>query len=401
MSKENHEKHGNNPWSKLKESLRTQALSLGFDVVGFAAPIPPPGTDHLRQWIASGHHGSMTWMESNLERRLDPGQLVPGTGVVMTLGVNYRPATPSTDLETAPHRPRISASCRIDDYHQVLKQRLRDLEQWLEHTSGHPLSGRVFVDTAPVMEKPLAMASGLGWQGKNTLLVSRQWGCWLFLGEYFLPLDLPPDPPATAHCGRCDRCCTACPTGALDGFWGMDARRCIAYLTIESRDPIPRDCRRAMGNRIAGCDDCLNVCPWNRFATPVREPCFRPRPALTGSSLLEWAHLDEASFRRLFAGTSIRRIGRTRFMRNLAIALGNWGTHAALTGLSPLLKEPEPLIRGAAVWGLSRIAQGSKGDSLSPCILESLSAMARTEKDPQVLQEIQWALSPEEHQDHE
>ncbi|MBF0347336.1 MAG: tRNA epoxyqueuosine(34) reductase QueG [Magnetococcales bacterium] len=384
--------NGNNPWLKLKESLRARAHALGFDAVGFAAPHPPPGSHHFPSWIESGRHGSMEWLANHVERRLDPGRLLPGAGVVMTLGMNYRPREATDDHDPAPHRPRMAAFCRIDDYHVVVKQRLKELARWLEREWGAPLEGRVFVDTAPIMEKPLAMASGLGWQGKNTLLVSRKWGCWLFLGAYVLPLPLPPDPPATSHCGRCRRCCIVCPTGALEGNGGMDARRCIAYLTIESRDPIPRDCRTAMGNRLVGCDDCLRICPWNRFAPPTREPRFNPRTTLAKRSLLAYVTLDDTAFRRRFHKTGIQRVGRTRFLRNLAITLGNWGTAAAAEGLKRLLHETEPLIRGAAVWGLGQVAVNSRenGQKIFPILRE----MAQREQNLQVREEIDQTLSP-------
>lgn len=380
--------HGNNPWLKLKEALRAQAFSSGFDAVGFAAPVPPAGAENFRGWLEQGRHGSMAWLEKNVDRRLDPRQLVPGVGVVVVLGINYRPPDTTKGYGSLPGQMQLSASCGTNDYHGVVKKRVQGLARWLEGTLGQPLEGRIFVDTAPVLEKPLAVAAGLGWQGKNTLLVSKKWGCWLVLGEYFLSLPLPPDTPHAQHCGTCRRCCDVCPTGALDGRGSMDARRCIAYFTMESSHPIPRECREAMGNRVVGCDDCLRVCPWNRFALPTRDPVFFPREDLSGRVLSDLVALDDAGFRHFFCKSSGKRAGRTRFLRNLAVALGNWGDDTALTGLVRLAEEPEALVRGAAVWGLGHIAKKRRGDGAYARAVTALAQVARKEQDPRVLEEL-------------
>ncbi|MBF0133280.1 MAG: tRNA epoxyqueuosine(34) reductase QueG [Magnetococcales bacterium] len=386
--------NGNNTRLKLKEALRNQAHALGFDAVGFAAPQPPPGAEQLRPWLAQGRHGSMVWLEKNVAQRLDPALVVPGVGVVVTLGMNYRPPLGAAEDQSASHRPGIAAFARNEDYHDVIQSRLGKLARWLEQTWGNPLGGRVFVDTAPVMEKPLAVASGLGWQGKNTLLVSRRWGCWLFLGEYFLPLDLPPDRPFLGHhCGTCRRCCDVCPTGALDGHGGLDARRCIAYLTLESKDPIPREYRESMGNRVVGCDECLTICPWNRFTPATQEKAFLPRQDLDQASLLEWTDWDEAQFRHFFKKSGIKRMGRGRFLRNVAIALGNWGEEAAVNGLIRLTQESDPLIRGAVAWGLGQAVRQKKSQTAQTLAAAHLKRWVHEESDPLVLAEIDEAMA--------
>ncbi|MBF0422874.1 MAG: tRNA epoxyqueuosine(34) reductase QueG [Magnetococcales bacterium] len=380
--------YGNNPWLKLKEDLRTQAHAVGFEAVGFSSPHPPNNGDHFLQWLDQGWHGSMTWMEKNRQRRMDPGQLVPGSGVIMSVGINYRPPDIGVGGETRPGFPDLAACCRITDYHEIIKEKLFRLASWVEQACDQPVPGRFFVDTAPVMEKSLAVSSGLGWQGKNTLLVTRRWGCWLLLGEYFLPFPLPPDPPADHHCGTCRRCCDVCPTGALDGRGGLDARRCIAYLTLESKHPIPREYRASMGNRVAGCDACLMVCPWNRFAAPTQGNRFIPRESLSRRPLADWAAMTKAEFDVIFAGTSVKRMGRIRFLRNIAIALGNSGEATAVTALIRLLQEPAALIRGAAAWGLGQTLQDPRCQDAHLLAVCALDRARRIEQDPVVAKEL-------------
>jgi epoxyqueuosine reductase len=292
------------------------------------------------------------------------------------LGVNYGPQ--SDPLEPLRHKDRgtISVYAGGKDYHDVMKKRLKALGHWLHAESG--LALKVFVDTAPVMEKPLAHAAGLGWQGKHTNLVSRDLGSWLFLGEIFTALDLPPDEPERDHCGACRRCLDVCPTGAFPAPYRLDARRCVSYLTIEHKGPIPAEFRAAMGNRIYGCDDCLAVCPWNKFARQTAEFAFAPREELVAPRLAALAQLDADSFRALFAGSAIRRIGRDRFVRNVLIALGNSGD----AGLAPiavsLLEDASPLVRGMAVWALAR---------LDPKRLAAAASWQEAEADPGVLAE--------------
>ncbi|MBF0369723.1 MAG: tRNA epoxyqueuosine(34) reductase QueG [Magnetococcales bacterium] len=339
----------NNHWQELKEALRAQALAIGFDVARFAPATPPPTADNLLPWLEKGCHGEMAWLTQNTARRQDPGQLMEGVGVVLVLGSNYRPAE---SFCHTPPRMGISAYARNNDYHDHLKKRLKRLSRWLRDHLGEEVNTRGFVDTAPVMEKPLAATCGIGWQGKNALLISRQYGAWLLLSELFLPFPLPPDPPEPDRCGSCNRCQLACPTGALDIPYRLEARNCIAYLTVEYKGPIPLHLRRAMGNRVFGCDDCIEACPWNRFAPATGDEAFLPRESLTAPSLLEFADLDEDTFRAVFRKSPIKRIGRERFLRNLAVALGNWGAPEALSALERLRDDPSPLVQSHALWGL-------------------------------------------------
>ncbi|MBF0415246.1 MAG: tRNA epoxyqueuosine(34) reductase QueG [Magnetococcales bacterium] len=377
--------HGNNPELKLKEALRAQAYQLGFDAVGFAPARPPPGVEHFSRWLDQGRHGSMVWLEKNSDIRKDPSRLLPGCGVVMVVGLNYRPVR---ETWAEPNQLDLAAFCRIDDYHLMIKEKLQRLADWLERRCGRTLAGRVCVDSAPVMEKPLAAVAGLGWQGKNTLLVSRQWGGWLFLGDYLIPLDLPPDSPSGSHCGTCRRCCDICPTRALDGLGGMDASRCISYWTLEAKGPIPWEYRVHVGNRVLGCDLCLRVCPWNRFARPARENALIPREDLGNRPLTDFAALTEGEFKELFHRSSAKRVGRTRFLRNLAIALGNSGAGEAVLALARLATEPEVLIRGAAIWGLGRALQPSWSREAQERAGLILARSAWEERHPMVLEEI-------------
>jgi epoxyqueuosine reductase len=341
----------------LKRDLLVRARELGFDIVRVApADLAPDIGDNLLAWLAAGSHGDMAWMEREPQRRTTPRGLWPDARSVVVLGVNYGPETNPLDETPIPGTATISAYARGADYHDVLKKRLKTLGRWLHQASGAEV--KVFVDTAPVMEKPLAAAAGLGWQGKHTNLVSREFGSWLFLAEIFTAIELPPDTPETDHCGQCRRCVDACPTAAFPAPYRLDARRCISYLTIEHKGPIPAEFRRAMGNRIYGCDDCLAVCPWNKFARRTGELAFHARAELTAPVLAELAALDDGAFRRLFAGSPIKRIGRARFVRNVLIALGNSGTEADAPLAESLLDDESPLVRGMAVWALARLDAG-------------------------------------------
>jgi epoxyqueuosine reductase len=307
----------------------------------------------LDAYIAAGSHGEMDWLAREPERRRHPNGLWDEARSVIVLGMNYGPET--DPLEALAHRERaaVAAYALGKDYHDVIKKRLKELGRWLGRASGAPL--KVFVDTAPVMEKPLAQAAGLGWQGKHTNLVSREFGSWLFLGEIFTTVELPPDEPEIDHCGSCSACQDICPTAAFPAPYRLDARRCISYLTIEHKGPIPVEFREPMGNRIYGCDDCLAVCPWNKFASQTAELAFAPREALTAPRLEDLALLDDAAFRAAFAGSPIKRIGRDRFVRNVLIAIGNSG-EAGLAGIAEaLLDDASPLVRGMAVWALARL----------------------------------------------
>ena len=295
----------------------------------------------------------MAWLADNAERRGDPRALWPDVRSIVMLGINYGPAEDPLSLLKERARGGISVYARGDDYHDVIKSRLKAIGRWLIEQAGGEL--KVFVDTAPIMEKPLAQAAGIGWQGKHTNLVSRQFGSWLFLGAIFTTLDLPPDAPERDRCGACRACLDVCPTAAFPAPYRLDPRRCISYLTIEHKGPIARDLRPLIGNRIYGCDDCLAVCPWNKFAHVGREAKLAARAALRAPLLAELARLDDAGFRALFAKSPIKRIGRARFLRNVLIAMGNSG-NAALTGaVERLLDDTSPLVRGAAVWALGRL----------------------------------------------
>jgi epoxyqueuosine reductase len=292
-----------------------------------------------------------------------PGILWPDVRSVVMLGVNYGPDHDPLAILERRDRGAISVYARGDDYHDVIKKRLKALARWLAANAGGDV--KVFVDTAAVMEKPLAAAAGLGWQGKHTNLVSRRFGSWLFLGALFTTLDLPADDAETDHCGRCSACLDICPTAAFPAPYRLDARRCISYLTIEHKGPIPRALRPAMGNRIYGCDDCLAVCPWNKFAQRGREAKLAGRAALAAPALAELSALDDAAFRRLFAGTAVKRTGRDRFVRNVLVAIGNGGDAALAPHAERLLTDPASVVRGAAVWALSRLVTKPHLDRLA------------------------------------
>ncbi len=347
----------------LKGRIRARALALGFDAVGFArAELAPAARAEFLAFLAGGYHGDMDWLAANAERRSDPQTLWPEARTVIVLGQNYGPAEDPLALLNRRDRAAISVYARNADYHDLIKKRLKALARWLHQD--HDAGVKVFVDTAPVMEKPLAQAAGLGWQGKHSNLVSQEHGSWLFLGEVFTDLELAPDAAEVDHCGSCRRCLDACPTDAFPGPYKLDARRCISYLTIEHKGHIAEEFRAAMGNRIYGCDDCLAVCPWNKFARRTAEAAFLPRAELTAPRLADLAQLDDAAFRRIFAGSPIKRIGRDRFIRNVLIALGNSGESALAPRAEALLDDPSPLVRAMAVWALARLLPSGAFDIL-------------------------------------
>jgi len=308
---------------------------------------------HLAEFLAAGAQGDMHWME-NAERRGDPRVLWPEVRSIVMLGVNYGLDENPLAILSERARGAISVYARGDDYHEVIKPRLKAVARELLARAGGDV--RVFVDTAAVMEKPLAAAAGLGWQGKHTNLVSREFGSWLFLGAIFTTLELLPDEAEQDHCGTCRACLEVCPTEAFPAPYKLDARRCISYLTIEHKGPIPHELRERMGNRIYGCDDCLAVCPWNKFAQQGREAKLSARTALTAPALADLARLDDRQFRALFAKTTIKRTGRNRFVRNVLIAIGNSGDVALAGEAERLVADPAPLVRGAAIWALGRLA---------------------------------------------
>ncbi len=298
----------------------------------------------------------MAWMAANAERRRDPRAFWPDVRSIIMLGINYGPHDDALAILQQRTRGAISVYAQGDDYHDVIKPRLKQIGRWLIDNAGGDI--KVFVDTAAVMEKPLAEAAGLGWQGKHTNLVSRDLGSWLFLGAIFTTLELPADEAERDHCGSCRACLDICPTDAFPAPYRLDARRCISYLTIEHKGPIPRELRAPMGNRIYGCDDCLAVCPWNKFARAGRETKLAARDALRGPSLADLARLDDAAFRGLFAHSPVKRIGRARFLRNVLVAIGNSGDPELAAEAERLLADASPLIRGAAIWALGRLDRG-------------------------------------------
>jgi epoxyqueuosine reductase len=340
--------------SSLKEKLAIEALALGFDCVGVTDPdaIAEAGR-HFHAFIEAGGHGDMDWLAASPERRADPRVLWPEVRSIIMLGVNYGPDENPLAILESRTRGAISVYAQGDDYHDLIKKRLKALARWLVAASGAEV--KVFVDTAAVMEKPLAQAAGLGWQGKHTNLVSREFGSWLFLGAIFTTANLPRDAPDSDHCGSCQACLDICPTAAFPAPYKLDARRCISYLTIESKGQIPHEFRKAIGNRIYGCDDCLAVCPWNKFAQAGREARLTARDALRAPGLADLARLDDAAFRILFAKSPVKRIGRDRFIRNVLIAIGNSGDVGLAVEAERLLDDQNPLVRGAAVWALSQL----------------------------------------------
>jgi epoxyqueuosine reductase len=341
----------------LEEAIRAEAGRLGFAVCGFtrADAADTAGLD-LRRWLEAGHHGTMGWMEARAHHRVSPLALWPEAKSAIALGMSYAPPSDPLALAAHPELGRISVYAQGGDYHKTVKKALKALARFIVGQA--PSELKVFVDTAPVMEKPLAQAAGIGWQGKHTNLVSREHGSWLFLGVILTSLELEPDAPADhgQHCGSCSRCLDACPTQAFLGPHRIDARRCISYLTIEHDGPIPEEFRRAMGNRIYGCDDCLAVCPWNRFAdAAATNRAFVPRAELAAPRLADLLALDDGAFREMFAGSPIKRIGRNRMIRNCLIAAGNSRDATLTPSIERYLADPDPVIAEAARWALDQI----------------------------------------------
>jgi epoxyqueuosine reductase len=368
----------------LKAALSDVARAQGFDTIGVAHPDSiPQAPDRLRRFLADGFHGDMAWMATTAERRGDPRTLWSEVRSIVMLGMNYGPDADPLAILQQHSRGAISVYAQGVDYHDIIKPRLKTVARWLTATASHAQGGvqsdvKVFVDTAAVMEKPLAEQAGLGWQGKHTNLVSRQFGSWLFLGAIFTTLELPADNAESDHCGSCRACLDVCPTAAFPAPYRLDARRCISYLTIEHKGPIPRELRSSMGNRIYGCDDCLAVCPWNKYAQAGREAKLSARDALRAPHLSELARLDDAAFRALFAKSPVKRSGRDRFIRNVLIAIGNAGDQSLSHDAERLLDDTSPLVRGAAVWALGR---------LDPARLAACADRLERERDPTVREE--------------
>ena len=342
---------------KLQEAIRAEAARLGFVACGFTRADAADGAGlELKRWLEAGHHGTMGWMEERAHHRVSPLALWPGAKSAIALGMSYAPASNPLALAAHPELGRISVYAQGGDYHKTVKKALKALARFI--VAEAPSELKVFVDTAPVLEKPLAQAAGIGWQGKHTNVVSREHGSWLFLGVILTSLELEPDSPADQgrHCGSCTRCLDACPTGAFVGPHRIDARRCISYLTIEHDGPIPHELRSAMGNHIYGCDDCLAVCPWNRFAdAAAANRAYLPRAELAAPRLDDLLALDDAAFREMFAGSPIKRIGRNRMIRNCLIAAGNSGDSSLVPAISSHLNDTDVVIGEAARWALDQI----------------------------------------------
>jgi epoxyqueuosine reductase len=368
----------------IRPAIRGRAGALGFDAVGFAAPdVPRERQTAYRRYLAEGRQGDMSWLARDPERRQSPRGLWPEVRSVIVVGVNYGPDEDPLAALARPERATISVYARHRDYHDLIKGRLKQLAGWVHARFGAQV--KVFVDTAPVLEKPLAEQAGIGWQGKHSNLVSRRFGSWLLLGEIFTDLAIPADPPEIDHCGSCRACLDVCPTDAFPAPYQLDARRCISYLTIEHQGHIPREFREPIGNRIYGCDDCLAVCPWNKFARIASETRLQARDDLRAPRLAELVQLDDASFRRRFAGSPIKRTGRDRFVRNVLIAIGNSADPSLADLVEARLDDPSPLVRAMAVWALGRL-----------CGRDAMAAHAQqrqVERDPAVLEEWRGTLA--------
>ena len=349
-------------FAALRQALGEEAARLGFAACGVApASENPQAAERLARWLVDGNHGEMGWMEDRAAQRSSPQSLWGEAQSVIALGMSYAPSTDPLALAGEPSRARISTYAQGADYHDTVKKALKALARWLVAEAAKQGLGeigvKVFVDTAPVMEKPLGQAAGLGWQGKHTNLVSRSHGSWLFLGMIYTTLPLPVDAPGRDSCGSCDACQRACPTAAFPEPYRLDARRCISYLTIEHKGPIPEEFREALGNRIYGCDDCLAVCPWNKFAaTAHTHRAFLPRAELAAPRLAELLALDDAAFRKLFSGSPIKRIGRGRFVRNCLYAAGNGGDAGLAGQVRALLGDEDPVVAEAAEWALGKLS---------------------------------------------
>jgi len=340
--------------NSISDEIKARAKAEGFDVIRFAsAEAAPDNAVRLQAFLDADHHGEMDWMAQRQAWRANPKSLWPEARSVIVLGINYGPKDDPLAVLAARDKGAISVYARGDDYHDLVKKKLKAVAGHIFQATKAEV--KVFVDTAPVMEKPLAQKAGIGWQGKHTNLVSRDFGSWLFLGSIFTTLDLPPDQADEDHCGNCHACLDICPTNAFPAPYRLDARRCISYLTIENKGPIPREFREAMGNRIYGCDDCLAVCPWNKFASAASEMALQARQELNAPRLAELAGLDDAAFRALFRKSPVKRIGRDRFLRNVMIAIGNSGDAALIPPARTALADASPLVRAAAVWALSRL----------------------------------------------
>ncbi|WP_025897273.1 tRNA epoxyqueuosine(34) reductase QueG [Sneathiella glossodoripedis] len=372
--------------AEQKQDLINFALEQGFDVIRVTdADLGPIPGERFEAFLKAGYHGDMDWLEARKEWRKNPVELWRDAKSALVLGLNYGPDQNPLQHISNPDVGVVSVYARGRDYHDIIKKRLKKIARHMVATYQGDV--KVFVDTAPVMEKPLAAAAGLGWQGKHTNLLSRQFGSWLFLGVILTTLKIKPDEPETGGCGRCTACLDACPTNAFISPYQMDARRCISYLTIETREHIPREMRPLIGNRIYGCDDCLAVCPWNKYASNSKELKLQAKQELNGPSLSDLLKLDDASFRELFRGSAAKRLGRNRFIRNVIIATGNSANNVYVKQLLDLLRDPASMVRLAAVWALGRLTSKTQFENV-------YSVNIGNELDPAVVEE--WQLSLKE-----
>ncbi|TPK62994.1 tRNA epoxyqueuosine(34) reductase QueG [Mesorhizobium sp. B2-4-19] len=369
--------------AKLRALIDAEAQRAGFDAIAVTTPDAIPlAPARLAEFVADGFHGSMDWIAETIARRGEPATLWPDVRSIVVLAMNYGPDHDPRVLQARHDRAAISVYAQNRDYHDVMKGRLKEIAGKIVARAGGDV--KVFVDTAPVMEKPLAQAAGLGWQGKHTNLVSREHGSWLFLGTIFTTAELVPDHAEIDHCGSCRACLDACPTDAFPAPYRLDARRCISYLTIENKGPIPHEFREKIGNRIYGCDDCLAACPWNKFARAASEAKLAARDDLREPPIADLLELDDAAFRAFFSGSPIKRIGRDRFIRNVLIAAGNSGDAALAVPVRALLGDPSPLVRGAAIWALARLVPDAE-------YAERAATGLKTENDAAVREE--WRLA--------
>lgn len=373
----------------LRALIDAEARRAGFDAVAVTTPDAIPlAPARLAEFVADGFHGSMAWIAETLQRRSEPSTLWPEVRSIIVLAMNYGPDHDPRALQARRDRGAISVYAQNRDYHEVMKGRLKEIAGKIVARAGGDV--KVFVDTAPVMEKPLAEAAGLGWQGKHTNLVSREHGSWLFLGTIFTTAELTPDATEVDHCGSCRACLDACPTDAFPAPYRLDARRCISYLTIENKGPIPQEFREKIGNRIYGCDDCLAACPWNKFARAASEAKLAARDELREPPLGELLQLDDTAFRTFFSGSPIKRIGRDRFVRNVLVAAGNSGDVSLAGPVRDLLGDASPLVRGAAIWALSRLVPAAEFN-------RQAAIYSKTETDTTVQDEWLSALPIEAH----
>ncbi len=343
----------------IKENICNKGLEAGFDTVGFcSAELPAKTGENLSEFLSKNYHGDMRWMVEKAQWRSSPSSLWPEAKSVIMLGHNYAPDYNPLDKLAQKNTGNISCYAQNEDYHDIIKKKLKQVARWLAQE--HDCEVKVFVDTAPIMEKPLASKAGLGWQGKHTCLVSREFGSWLFLGAIFTTLEIPPDEPIADSCGSCSKCIDICPTNAFDGARKIDARKCISYLTIENKEQIPLEFRKAIGNRIYGCDDCLAICPWNKFAKEANEIAYHPRESIKSPLLADLAALDDGAFREMFRKSPVKRIGRERFIRNVLVAIGNSDDTALLPVAQNLTLDESPLVSEMASWAVAELMDRQK-----------------------------------------